>query len=810
MRERIMFFAATLCALTALALTTAAYGQTASISGKVTAADTKKPLAGANIVLQGTTKGAVTDAGGRFAIRNLDAGVYTLTASFVGYARKSIPVSLAEGEPVELEIQLEPSAVPAQTVIVEAAQARERRSPVPFSDLRRPAIEERITVQDIGAALAELPSAQSYSEAGNGIGYTYLTLRGFDQRRISVMINGVPQNDPLDHNVYWLNFSDIQSNLEKIQVQRGAGSGFYGPPAIGGSVNLVTTPFSDTRSAELTAAAGTFNTRRYGASFSSGLLDNTYSVHAKLARILTDGYRERSWADLTSYFLTVARYDEKMTTQINLHGGINSDHLAYYGISKSDLDDRTLRRANPISRPDEVEGFHQLHYNLLNEYRPSDDWNIYNTLFLITSAGYFDYDASWADTSYFRLTSQYGFSPAVNPAGALVRAWVDNKQWGWLPRATYRYGELEWSTGFEFRAHRSLHYGAIRWAAQLPANLPSDYKYYQYRADKDIVSAYTQLYLPLMANVMLMANLQFVRNEYHLYNEEFVGTEFKVPYTFLNPRFGVNYNIDKHLSAFASAAYTSREPRLNNLYDAGESSGGASPQFEINPATGRYDFSKPLVKPEKLLDLEAGAHYADERMRISLTLYSMDFRDEIVRKGGIDRFGQPRTGNAEQTRHRGIETAIRYNVLDELTVEANGTLSSNVIVKHTTYEQNPATGDTLAANRLDGNRLGGFPDEIANARITYSSGGITASLAARYAGGQYTDNFQDPARRTDAYVVADAFVRADLSELVWRGLPEVRLDVFNLFDTLYAPGGIGDEFFPAATRSLLVSVRYAL
>ena len=273
------------------------------------------------------------------------SGLATLRTAYVGYVPSVLAVSVADDTPVALIVVLMPTILPGQPITVTATRGRERETPVTFSTLEERSLRERHTVQDIPALLAELPSTTYYSESGNGIGYTYLNIRGFDARRIAVMVNGIPQNDPEDHNVYWLDFPDLAGSAEDIQVQRGAGSSFYGPPAIGGSVNLVTSHLGRERSLSLTAGIGSYNTRKYSAAFSSGLVDNRYAMHARLSKILSSGYRDRAWSDFNSYFLGFARYDETMTTQVHLYGGPISDGLAYYGIPKADVQDRDRRRS---------------------------------------------------------------------------------------------------------------------------------------------------------------------------------------------------------------------------------------------------------------------------------------------------------------------------------------------------------------------------------------------------------------------------------------------------------------------------------
>ncbi len=793
------------------------FGQQAgSLAGKVYDKETKRPLEAANITLQGTTLGTSTAKDGSFRLENIPAGEYTLVVSYVGYTSHQQTLAVSSAIMISLEVALEPTILPGQTIIVTAVRAKERQTPATFSSVRREEIQQRYTFQDIPLLLAELPSTTYYSESGNGIGYNYITIRGFDQRRLSVMINGIPQNDPEDHNVYWLDFPDLLASTEDIQVQRGAGSAFYGPPAIGGSVNLVTSSFSLTPKFSFEAGRGSYNTERFSLGANSGLVSNRYVMFGRLSRLKSSGYRDQSWSDFSAYFLGAIRYDERMTTQINLYGGPFKDHLAYYGIPKTDITDRTKRKSNPIQRPEEIENFSQPHYELLHEWRLNGRLTVNNTLFLIEGEGFFDYDASWADTTMLRLTGQYGFTPTGNPVNTLVRSFVDNMQYGWLPRVTYDYGSGAATAGLELRLHRSHHWGNIRWAQNLPSNWSSsttaDYRFYEYRGGKDIFSAYVHNLYRLRSNISIMTNLQYVFNRYSINQEKYVDTSFDVDYHFINPRVGVNVNLTEKLNAYANIAFTSREPRRKNLYDATFSWTGEVPQFK-QTSGGRYNFDEPLVRPEKLLNLELGVGYTTTDYRVSANAYWMDFRDEIVKSGQLDLFGQPITGNADHTRHVGLELSGTAQFLEGLTLQANATVSSNKIVRHTTYvkQRNPQTGGREVVRvSLDGRRLGGFPEILGNARLTYQRDRWFASLATQHVGEQFTDNVENPNRKADAYTVVNALAGIRLKEVSGFSSLELRFQVNNLFDALYAAYGVGDEFFPAAERNFFASLKVEL
>jgi len=713
-------------------------------------------------------------------------------------------------------------------VIVTATRARERETPVTFTNLSPRQLRERYSVQDIPVLLAELPSITTYSENGNGIGYNYMNVRGFDQRRISVMINGVPQNDPEDHNVYWIDFPDLLASTDDIQVQRGAGSAFYGPPAIGGSVNLTTNPFRHDPGITLEGMIGfqqfgdssrTFplSTRKMGVSFSSGLVEQQYQFYGRLARIQSDGYRYNSAVDMKSYFLGAIRLDRNMTTRLHFFGGPIEDGLAYYGLPKFVNTDLKLRRQNLADwetdstgarygamvprRVQESESFSQPHTELIHEWRLSDAVTLHTTLFYYSGDGFFDYDASWADTSMLRIGSQYGIPAAQNPTNTLVRAYVGNRQAGALPRMEIDHGDGNLVVGAELRVHRSTHWGKVSFAGGLPPGYDPDYHFYEYNGVRNVISIFGHEVYHLQDDLNLMADLQLAWNTYGIRNEKFLGNQFTVPYFFANPRAGLNYNVSDLWSCYVSLGYTSREPRMRNLYAAEDSWFGATPLFRADTAGGivRYDFGSPLAKPEHLLNVELGARYAGPTVQAAVTAYWMEFTDELVKSGQVDIFGQPVTGNAGRTRHYGVEIDGAVAVTDAFTVSGNFTLSRNRLISYQTYSPGGAV------STLDGNPIAGFPDVLGNLRVTYRQEHLSSSLLVKYVGAFHTDNFNIAANSTDAYAVLNVEVVSTLPPFLGTGIT-LRAEVRNVLNTLYLASGEGNSFFPGAERNVLVGM----
>jgi len=532
-------------------LNTIVFSQQMTFTGKVIDESSNTPLIKANVRLitqQGV--GTYTDKNGRFILSAEIKSTDTLIISYVGFKTRilgyeqllAIPERIISGDTLNCVFRLSEEIIPAQTVFVEATIGKKGITPLAFDQIKRAEIEKTYTVYDIPKYLSELPSTTFFSESGTGIGYNYLSIRGFDQRRISVAINGIPQNDPEDHNVYWLDFPDLLSNTELIQVQRGAGSGVFGYPAIGGSINIITSSFTNKPMINLSVSYGDYVTRKYSAAYSSGLIDNKYSIYAKLGQILSSGYKQQSWVNFKSYFLSAVRFDKKFTTQINFYGGPISDGLAYTGVAKFAVKDKNLRQANYSyweadssgytytlqRRPEEIENFSQPHFELLNDWQISDKLKMNSALFLILGDGYFDYDGSWAIPEYgyddyFRL-KQNGFDTSYIPTNALIHAQVENTQYGWIPRFSLEHTNGTLFFGAELRKHHSNHWGSIGYAENLPPRVTPEYKYYSYEGAKNIYSLFVNESYRVNENWNLMGEIQLAYHEYRLYNEKYMNT----------------------------------------------------------------------------------------------------------------------------------------------------------------------------------------------------------------------------------------------------------------------------------------------
>jgi iron complex outermembrane receptor protein len=732
-------------------------------------------------------------------------------------------------------------------IIVTGFPAEAGKSPVPVTTIPRAEIQAASAFKELPSLLKQLPSVVSYSQNGLDAGYVNVNIRGFDQRRESILVNGVPQNDPEDHSVYWVDMPDLSGFASNIEVQRGAGSSFYGSPAIGGSINVETFP-SPERSFTLSAMGGAYNTSKYAVSASSGLIGGKYILSTRLSQYHTNGYRDNDYTNMKSYYFSAARMDSIVTLQFNFYGGTLNDALDYYGLYPKDNNDRSaftdpvLRRLNSSEnyyyerRPQEQEQFVQPHYELLSSIKLDKNLSLYNTFFYVQGDGYFDYDGTWPNlynpaishSVLYRLTPDYGlrfnFHGIVDTllGNELTRGYVGNKQGGWLPRLEYDHQDGMFTIGGEVRIHRSLHWGQLLSAEKMPVGLPGDYHYYEYNGGKDIFSGYISELYSINENINLSASVQLLNQTYHFSNEKpqffdsasaatqglktgFHSYAFDVPLFFVNPRAGLNINFSETVSGILSASYTSREPRLKDYYNAEFIS---LPNF-AKKSDSTYDFSSPLVKPEHLVDIEVGFRGKnlqlddDLKALASVTGYYLPFTDELLKTGKKDQWGSDILSNAEKVLHYGVELELGIEYSDALAITGNLTISHNEIQQYSQYV------DPLS---IVGKSPIGFPSMIAGVSIIikpFSTLDITASM--RSIGSTYGDLENSQDYRNDPYTVLDIGASYQWKNVI--GLEHIGIraqinNVTNLFYTTYADAGSG--FFVAPPRNGYLSLEIGL
>ena len=806
----------------------------ADISGRVIDAESGEPLYGVDVLIDGTRTGAVTNEKGLFEIKGVPDEELVISAGRLGYRVEKFHLNPLETEFVQ--VKLEPIYLSGEEVIITATRADIEKAPATFTNINARRIREDFYTQEFPLLIESTPGVFSYSDAGNGQGYTYLKIRGFDQKRISVMINGIPLNDPEDHQVYWVDMPDLAANVDDIQVQRGLGYSPYGPSSFGGSVNILTTPDPQARRIESSLGYGSFNTRKYSALFNSGLVDNTYQVYGRFSRITTDGYRDNSSFEGWSYYLSASRFGVDNALTINIYGGPEFLHAAWEATPEAILD--TNRTYNPIQYENTVDNFNQPHYEIHHTLKLSDDINIRNTLFHIKGVGYWEiYKDNWGNGEPL---FNYGLSTDPDAVSDLVQQqWVDKNQWGWIPMVSHTGDRWEWTAGGNFWTFDSHHYGKVIWV-QNPAEgdtINPDHKDHDFNGYiwEGSVFAHT-VYKPV-ERLRLIADLQYR----HLGIEfkqnpagAFSGAElnrYELSHNFLNPKVGASYELLEKMTGYASIGFAQREPSQREYWGAwvGPEDYKIDPLFarsdtiRVGPNAIRVDWSESLVEPEQMFDFELGVRYRLPKVKGSFNFYWMDFRNEVI-PGGVYQ-GYQTTYNADRTLHRGIEAEALWRPIEALELSGNLSYSLN------TFESDILSDSTDAGSSIKGNRIPLFPEVIGNGRVSCiyrSNAGWSAKpwLGMRYVGKQYLEMTNLEGSVVDPYGLMDLGVLVELPAN--RGRPELKIQavVNNILDEEYETSGyylgelegyyIGDKYYygnfyyPGAERNYYLGLTVGL
>jgi iron complex outermembrane receptor protein len=822
------------------------------ISGRIIDRETGKSLAGANILLEDLNRGTITDSIGNFQFTGLAYGNYTLSASYIGYRVEKLRVELLTVGDLTVTLAMDPLILQGQAVVITATRASEGETPVTFSNISGERIKQDHTVADVPMLLTQLPNTYAYSLSGDELGYTFLKIRGFDQKRIGVMVNDIPLNDPEDQQVYWVDLPDLAESTEDIQVQRGVGSSIYGPLTFGGSVNLKTEVFAAEREIKITMAGGSYNTRKLMAEYKSGLLQNTYAIYARFSRILSDGYRRNSASDLTAYFLGFERYDPNMTTRLNIINGYERTHPDWDGIPQNIL--TSDRRYKKEMYTNGVDDFNQPQYQLIHTWQISPILDFSNTFYYVRGQGYYenlkeqkglseygmnelettdpalfgadslDYYLTVNDTTLFRN----GNGKYVVASTDLVRQkWVKKNQYGWIGKLNYDTGKGLMTLGTSIYLFDSYHFGKVLWAKNMPVFYSADRLYHKYNGYKNNFSIYFNYLYRLMKHTDVLTNVLYEHKEYTFKQREaglFDGTElnrYKVKYDFFNPRLGLNYNIHPDWNLYGNISVSHREPSDDDLFDTfyGPDELGIDPLFD-RPDTvttaGKIQYiqwSDPIVNPETVFDYEAGITYQHHNWGFKLNFYFMDFRNEVVPLGTVDKDGDPVKGNAEQTVHSGMELAFNTRPISLLSFDGNVAFSKNYYHK---YDERILDWDTgLVSQRdLSGNPIAGFPDLIANLRLGLNWRPVSASLLFRHIGKQYLDNSGDAGHSIDPFRRLDLILHYQLTNFLTFSEIRFMLKINNLLDEKYETAGYYDPwsetafFYPAAPRNFYLGVSF--
>lgn len=763
-----------------------ANAQTFTLKGKVVD-ENNESLSGATILVKEPKKGTSTDFDGKFSV-NLPKGNYTIQVSFIGYKTVFKEIFLTKSD--EINFNLLPNSTVLEEVLVSAVRAS-ADVPVTFSNLSKREIAKRNLGQDIPILLNYMPSVVSSSDAGAGIGYTYMSVRGSNGEKINVTINGIPYNDPESHGTFWVNLSDFASSTENLQLQRGVGTSTNGSGAFGASLNILTDALSKEAFGEISNSFGSFGTRKHTVKFSTGKLNDHIEIAGRLSNIYSDGYIDRAFADLKSYYLQGSYTDENTLIKAVTFGGKEITYQAWAGLDATQLE--TDRKQNPYTYENEVDDYQQNHYQLHWNEKLNKSWSTNLALNYTKGAGFFEQFKEEEAASDFN-------NLIVDGTDVIVRRWLDNDFYVVNFNTNYKTDKLNFISGISYSRYTGDHFGEVIWGERLAENTNIRDRYYFSDAKKTDFSIFAKATFKINTRLSGYADVQgrFVNYQTEGITSDLANINVDASFNFFNPKFGLTYKINDYNNLYTSFAVANREPKRN-------------------------DFESGVTTPETLNDLEFGWRLKKENIKLNTNIYYMDYKNQLVLTGAIDDVGAPIRTTSGNSYRLGLEIDADLTLSDKFSMKPNVAFSSN-------KNKNLIAQIDGKLENLGNTNLSFSPDIVVGNIFLYNPlENLQISFLSKFVGKQFMSNFSSTVSSND---VLDSFFTSDLN-VVYEIKPAkiFKSVVFsalinNLFNTEYVDRGYyytyddtwsaanqtttldGAGYYPQATRNFLVGVTF--
>ena len=639
------------------------------------------------------------------------------------------------------------------------------QSPITFSNLKKEEFQSRNLGQDIPMMMNYLPSVVTTTDAGAGIGYTGIRVRGSDATRVNVTINGIPYNDSESQGTFWVNMPDFASSTESLQLQRGVGTSTNGAGAFGASLNLLTDSYSQEASGELSNSFGSFNSRKHTVKFSTGLVNNQFELAGRLSNVASDGFIDRASSDLKSYFLQGTFVGKSTLLKALVFGGKQTTYQAWYGLEDPEKlkDDRTFNVAgmyfdengNMKFYDNEVDNYQQDHYQLHWNERWNDYWSSNLAVHYTKGKGYFEQykeDEDFAD---------YGFEPiilgseTIDVTDIIRRRWLDNDFYGTTFSVNYQKDKVDLILGGAANRYEGAHFGEVIWA-QFASQSEIRDRYYDDFSTKTDVNFFAKLNYQLDKKWRLFGDLQ-LRNVHFQAN----GVETGIvndTFTFFNPKAGITYTVNKKQNLYLSYAKANREPNRN-------------------------DYENGSPRPEELDDIELGWRFASDKTKLNINGYYMKYKNQLVLTGQLNDVGAPIRANSGDSFRIGLEVDGLFALSDKWILQPNFTVSQN-------KNQDFVFQRDGVLQNLGSTNIAFSPDFIAANRITFIPiQNLQLSFLSKYVGEQFMGNIDAEGSKLKAYFVNDLNVSYQLE--MKKVFKSIRFDVLvnNIFNLEYESNG---------------------
>ncbi len=651
-------------------------------------------------------------------------------------------------------------------VLVSAVRVTSK-TPVSFSNLDKKEIKFRNLGQDIPILMNYMPSVVTTSDAGNGVGYTGIRVRGSDATRVNITINGIPYNDSESHGTFWVNMPDFASSVESLQLQRGVGTSTNGAGAFGASLNLLTDSFSKEANGEISNAAGSFNTRKHTLKFSSGLLNNHFELAGRLSNIASQGYIDRASSDLKSYFLQGTYVGKATLIKALVFGGKEKTYQSWYGIDAETLNnDRTFNYAglfidgNGETRfyDNQTDNYQQDHYQLHWNERVSENWSTNFALHYTKGEGYYVEYLNEQDFVDYGLTPISIDGTIIDNTDLIRQKWLDNDFYGTTFSANYKRDKWDVIIGGGWNKYVGKHFGQVIWARYASTSELGDH-YYDDVATKTDGNIFFKANYQVTEKISLYGDLQYRNVNYKAdgVQPNLVNDTFR----FINPKAGLNYSFNDKNTFYFSYAKANREPN-------------------------RTDYEGGNIKSEKLDDFEFGWRFVSEKAKINTNIYYMAYKDQLILTGNLDDVGNPIRSNSEKSYRLGLEIDATIALTKQFIIRPNFTLSQNRNIDLNVNGVNVGTKDIAYS-----------PSVIAGNIFVYKpTDKLQISWLSKFVGEQYMNNIELPAAKLVDYFINDLNIAYEIkSKSVFKSIVLTGL-VNNILDKKYVSNGYMYDVYP--------------
>ena len=695
-------------------------------------------------------------------------------------------------------------SVELQEVSVIASRATSS-TPIAFTNVTSEELAKCNIGQDLPYLLSTTPSVITTSDAGAGIGYTSLRVRGTDASRINITANGVPINNSESHNMYWVNMPDLASSVKDIQIQRGAGTSTNGAGAFGASINLLTASPSRSPYASIDASYGMYNSHKETLRVGTGLLDNHWAFDARLSNIGTDGYIDRASANLNSYFAQGGYYGNNTSVRLIAFGGKEKTYHAWDYASKEQME-QYGRTFNPCGLYYDNDGNMAFYENQIDNYQQHNFQlhlaQVFNAALRLNAALHYTKGKGYYEQyKTNRTLSEYGLTPytidgeKVKKSDLIRKKAMDNDFVGGVFSLLYRQGRVDAAIGGAANHYSGWHFGNVLWVRNYVGNILPNQEYYRNKGEKTDANIYARANIDIINGLSAYADLQYRYINYRIngksdtydYNTgDMQQLSINENYGFFNPKLGLNWKINANNRLFASFSVAQKEPTRDNFTDGDPNS---------------------LPKSERLNDYELGYNFGNSLITIGANLYFMDYTNQLVLTGQLSDTGNPMSVNVPDSYRAGVELAFSLQPCKWFDWNINATLSRNRIKNFTEMIYEDEWTNPISINH--GNTPIAFsPDVIINNEFNFTWKGFDASLQSQYVSKQYMTNAKCEEQVLDSYFITNLHLGYSFQLRHTKGI-RIGFTTYNLFNEEYESNGYaGSGYYIDADGSKQI-YRYA-